>query len=234
MTVVRAFTYIFSDRRWRSKLAEMAVFVLLLPFPIIGLVSLCVLLGYLAKIIHNISAGFERPLPAWDHIGEIISKGIPVFLAIIIYHLPLLLAAALLGVFRDSLALGLVAGIDSIAPLALLLYSLLAWSLWMLGLVRYAETWESACFYQFDQESPTLQSNVSLALEWLVSALVANLLLLLLLPACLLGAFLYIPVHAYLAGAYARRLRAARLSERRERVSDAASLVRSRSAEAVA
>lgn len=233
MTVVRAFTYIFSDRHWRSKLTEMAVFVLLLPFPIIGLVSLCVLLGCLAKIIHNISAGRERPLPEWDHIGEDIRKGIPVLLALIVYHLPLLLAAALLTVVRDSLGLGLLAGIDAIAPFALLLYSLVAWSVWTLGLVRYAETWESERFYQFDQELRTLQGNGSLALGWLASALIANALLLALLPVFLLGAFLYVPVHAYVAGAYARRLRAARLAERREQAGDAASFVHSRSAEAV-
>ncbi len=233
MTVVRAFTYLFSDHRWLSKLSAMAVFVLLLPFPIIGLVSLCVLLGYLARIIHNISADSERPLPEWDHIGENISKGIPVLLAISVFHLPLLLAAALLAVFRDSIALGLVAGIDSIAPIVLLLYSLVAWSLWMLGLVRYAETWESECFYQFDQELRTLQHHVPLALGWLLSALIANVLLLALLPVFLIGAFLLIPVHGYLAGVYARRLRAARLAERRERAADPASFVHSRSAEVV-
>lgn len=233
MTVVRAFTYIFSDRHWRIKLTEMAVFVLLLPFPIIGLVSLCVLLGYLAEIIHNISADFKRPLPEWDHIGEDIRKGIPVLLALIVYHLPLLLAAALLTVVRESIGLGLIAGIDSIAPFALLLYSLAAWSLWTLGLVRYAETWESECFYRFDQELRTLQGHVPLALGWLGSALIANALLLALLPVFLLGAFLYVPVHGYVAGAYARRLRAARLAERREYSGDAANFVHSRSAEVV-
>ncbi|MCY4465865.1 MAG: DUF4013 domain-containing protein [Chloroflexi bacterium] len=233
MIVVRAFTYIFRDRHWRSKLTEMAVFVLLLPFPIIGLVSLCVLLGYLAKIIHNISADFERPLPEWDHIGEDIRKGIPVLLAIIVYHLPLLLAAALLAVVRDSAAPGLIAGIDSIAPVALLLYSLLAWSLWTLGLVRYAETWESERFYQFNQSLRRLQRNIPLVLGWLVSALIANVLLLTLLPVFLLGAILLMPVHGYVAGTYARRLRAARLAERHEQAGDSASFLHSRSAEAL-
>ena len=233
MTVVRAFTYLFSDQRWLNKLTAMAVFVLLLPFPIIGLVSLCVLLGYLARIIHNISAGSELPLPEWDHIGENISKGIPVLLAISVYHVPLLLAAALLAVFRGSIALGMAASLDSIAPIVLLLYSLVAGSLWMLGLVRYAETWESECFYQFEQALRTLQHNVSLALGWLVSALIANALLLALLPVFLLGAFLLIPVHGYLAGVYARQLRAVRQAERREQSADPAAFVHSRSAEVV-
>lgn len=234
MTVVRAFTYMFSDRRWRSKLTEMTVFVLLLPFPVIGLVSLCVLLGYLAEIIHNISADFERPLPEWDHIGEDIRKGIPVLLALVVYHLPLLLMAALLAVLRGTISPGLLSGIDAIAPLGLLLYSLAAWSLWTLGLVRYAETWESERFYQLDQALRTLQGNVSLALAWLASTLIANALLLALLPVFLLGWFLYVPVHAYVAGSYARRLRAVRLAERREQTNDAAGFVHSRSAEVVA
>ncbi|MCY4146856.1 MAG: DUF4013 domain-containing protein [Chloroflexi bacterium] len=233
MTVIRAFTYIFSDRRFRSKLTSLAVFVLLLPFPIIGLVSLCILLGYLANIVHNISADSPNPLPDWDHIGAIIGKGIPVLLALIVYHLPLLLAAALLAVFGDSLGLGLMTGLNTIAPVALLLYSLAAWCLWMLGLVGYAESWEADGFYQFDQALRMLQCNAPLAVEWLVSALLVNALLLLLMPVFLMGACLMMPSHGYVTGAYARRLRAARLAEGTEQTADPASFLRRPSAEAV-
>ena len=229
MTVVRAFTYLFNDRHWRGKLTETAVFVLLLPFPGIGLICLCVLLGYLAEIIHNISADFDRPLPEWDHIGEDIRKGIPILLAIVAYHLPLLVAAMLFSAARASMSPGLLAGIDASAPLLVGLYCLVAWSLFSLGLVRYAETWESDCFYQIDRELGMLQRDMPLALGWLVTALIANAILLALLPAFLLGAFLFVPVHGYLAGSYARRLRKARQADRRRRTAGYAA---SRSAEA--
>ncbi len=234
MTVVRAFTTIVSDRHWRSKLAEMAVFVLLLPLPVVGLVSLCVLLGYLAEMMHRLSADIEPSLPAWEHIGEHIRKGVPVLLALVVYHLPLLLAAALMVILRDTFALGLSASIDSVAPLALALYSLFAWMLWYLGLVRYVETWETDCFFQFDHALRTLQRNIPLALGWLGSALIANLLLLALLPVFLLGALLLVPVQGYVAGSYARRLRLARQAERREQADDAASFAHNRSAEVLA
>ena len=229
MTIVRAFAYMFNDRHWRGKLTETAVFVLLLPFPGIGLICLCVLLGYLAEIIHNISADHERPLPEWDHIGEDIRKGIPILLAMVVYHLPLLLAAMLFSAARASMSPSLLAGIDSAAPLMVGLYFLVAWSLFSLGLVRYAETWESERLYQIDRELGMLQRDLPLALGWLATVLVANAILLALLPAFLLGAFLFVPVHGYLAGSYARRLRRARQAHWRR---SAAGFAASRSAEA--
>ncbi len=228
MTVVQAFTYVFSDRNWRGKLLETAVFVLLLPFPVIGIVSLCVLLGYLAGIIRNVSSGFKTPLPEWDHIGEDISKGIPVLLAIIVYHLPLLLAAALLQVPRHSLSPGFLEGLSSAAPFLLFVYAAAAWSLLTLGLLRYAETWESDSFYQFDRNLRILQQNVPLALEWLLLSLIANVILLALLPLALLGAFLFVPVQGYLAGSYALRLREARHANPPSHAADPAGLAQNR------
>ena len=212
MTIVRAFTYIVSDRHWRAKLLETAVFVLLLPFPAIGIIALCVLLGYLAEIIHNVSGGYKTPLPEWDHIGEDISKGIPVLLAIIAYQFPLLLAAGFLHAARHSLSAGLVEGLSTAAPLLLLVYCVCAWSLLSLGLLRYAETWESDSFYQFGRNLRIMRRNLPLALEWLLLAAAANAILLALLPVALLGAILFVPVQGFLAGSYARRLREARLA----------------------
>ena len=229
MTVVRAFTYIFGDRHWRGKLLETAVFVLLLPFPVIGIVALCVLLGYLAEIIHNVSGGYKTPLPEWDHIGEDISKGIPVLLALIAYHLPLLLAAGLLQASRHSLSAGFGEGLTTAAPLLLLVYAAAAWLLLSLGLLRYAETWEADSFYQFGRNLRILQRNLPLALEWLLLSLLADVILLALLPFALLGAFLFVPVQGYLAGSYARRLRAARQVQRASLAADPASLSQRRS-----
>ena len=88
MEFLRAFTYMFRDQHWLIKLAETALLVVLCPLPVIGLLCLCALLGYLAEIIHNVSSDYPRPLPEWDHIGEDIGKGAHVFLAIAVYHLP--------------------------------------------------------------------------------------------------------------------------------------------------
>ena len=219
MSDIHAFTYLLRDRQSLIKLAELAVFALLVPVPVLGLICLCALLGYLAEIIHNVSNDYPRPLPEWDHIGEDISRGLPVMIALVVYHLPLLLALAFLYAFRGVIAVSLFGGITflgvvtSLTPL-FLLYSLLAWTLFAIALARYAETWESEYFYQFNRLLRTLQTNGALAIRWLIVSLAASIILLLLTPALLLGLFLFVPVQGYILGHFARRLRFARLSWR--------------------
>lgn len=220
MDFIRAFTYISEDKRWPVKLGETAVFALLCPAPVIGLISLCALLGYLAELIHNVGNDYPRPLPEWQHIGEKIGKGFPVLLAIIVYHLPLLIAVLSLYVFRHVIAVSLFGGItflgilSGLAPL-LILYFAFAWSLLALGLVRYAASWESDSFYQLNRLLRSLQNHSALALQWLVASLAASIILLALLPLALLGLALFVPVQGYLTGSYGRKLRAARLALRR-------------------
>ncbi|MCY3779575.1 MAG: DUF4013 domain-containing protein [Chloroflexi bacterium] len=205
----------FRDRHGIIKLGEAAVFALLVSVPVMGLICLCALLGYLAEIIHNVSNDYPRPLPEWDHIGEDISKGFPVLAALVVYHLPLLLALAFLYAFRGVIAVNLFGGITfagivtGLAPL-LLLYLAFAWSLFAIALARYAETWESEYFYQFNSMLRTLQTNSALAIQWLIASLAASIVLLLLLPVLLLGAFLFIPVQGFILGRYAFQLRRAR------------------------
>ena len=220
MKYLNAFTYIFNDRHLLRKLGETAVFVLLIPVPVIGLVCLCVLLGYLAEIIHNVQNDYPRPLPEWNHIGEDISKGFPVFVALIVYHLPLLLVVGFLYAFRSVIAVSVFGGITFVGILTallplILLYLAFAWSLFAIALARYAETWESGYFYQFNRLLRAMQANGALTLKWLISSLAASIALLALLPLLLLGLILFVPVQGYLAGIFARRLRAARLAQHR-------------------
>ena len=217
MDIIRAYTYITEDKRWLAKLGATAVVALLCPLPVIGLISLCALLGYLAELVHNVVNDYPRPLPEWNHIGEHISKGAPVLLAIVAYHLPLLLVLVFLYVFRHVIAVSLFGGITfvsilgGLAPL-LMLYFVFAWSLLALGLVRYADSWEGNSFYQLNRLLRSLQNHSALALQWLIASLAASILLLTLLP---LALALFVPVQGYLAGSYGRKLRAERMALRR-------------------
>ena len=197
-----------------------AVCALLCPLPVIGLISLCALLGYLAELIHNVGNDYPRPLPEWNHIGEKTSKGVPVLLAILVYHLPLLLVLLFLFVFRHVIAVSLFGGITflsilgGLAPL-LILYFSFAWSLLALGLVRYADRWEADSFFQLNRLLRSLQNHSALALQWLIASMAASIILLMLLPLALLGLALFVPVQGYLAGSYGRMLRAERMALRR-------------------
>ncbi len=216
MEFLRAFTYMFRDQHWLIKLAETALLVVLCPLPVIGLLCLCALLGYLAEIIHNVSSDYPRPLPEWDHIGEDIGKGAHALLAIALYHLPLVFVIALLYVARETLAVSLFGSLTFAGVLVaimpfLMIYFFFAWTLLAIGLVNYAESWDSGAFYQFNKLLRSVGNHRVLALQWLVYSLAASMILLLLLP---LAPFLFFPVQGYLTGNYGRRLRAARMARR--------------------
>ena len=216
MEFLRAFTYMFRDQHWLIKLAETALLVVLCPLPVIGLLCLCALLGYLAEIIHNVSSDYPRPLPEWDHIGEDIGKGAHVLLAIALYHLPLVFVIGLLYVARETLAVSLFGSLTFAGVLAsimpfLMIYFFFAWTLLAIGLVNYAESWDSGAFYQFNKLLRSMGNHSVLTLQWLVYSLAASMILFLLLP---LAPFLFVPVQGYLTGNYGRRLRAARIQMR--------------------
>ena len=216
MELLRAFTFIFKDRRWLIKLAETALFVALCPVPVIGLLCLCALLGYLAGIIHNVSRDYPRPLPEWDHIGEDIGKGAHVLRAMALFHLPLALVVGLLYVAREMLAVSLFGSLTFAGVLAtimplLLIYLSFAWTLLAVGLVNYAESWDAGAFYQFSKLLRGLGNHDVLTLQWLVYSSAASMILLLLLP---FAPFLFFPVQGYLTGEFGRRLQAARMQLR--------------------
>lgn len=216
MEFLRAFTYMFRDQHWLVKLAETALLVVLCPVPVIGLLCLCALLGYLAEISHNVSSDYPRPLPEWDHIGEDIGKGARVLMAIAIYHLPPMIVIALLYILRESLAVSLFGSITFTGVLAaimpfLMIYLIFAWALLAIGLAQYADSWDSGAFYQVNKLLRSLGNHSGLTLQWLVYSLAASMILLALLPIAL---FLFFPVQGYLAGNFGRRLRAARMALR--------------------
>lgn len=220
MDFIRAFTYISEDRRRLGKLGATAVVALLCAVPGIGLISFCALLGYLVELIHNVGNDYPRPLPEWGRIGEKISKGLPVLLAIIVYHSPLFFGLLFLFVFRHVIAVSLFGGITFLSILGGLaplmgLYLALVWSLLAVGLARYADAWEAASLYQLSRLLRSLHKHSTLALQWLIASLAANIILLALLPVALLGLLLFVPVQGYLAGSYGRRLRAERMALRR-------------------
>ncbi len=215
MELSRAFTYVFRDQHWISKLGEIGLLSVLCPTPVMGLVPLCALLGYFVEIVHNVAHDDAQPLPVWDHIGEDVKKGVHVLVALLIYHMPPILVLSAIYHFRPTLALGangdlpFIAFATAYAPL-LILYLLAAWPIFAIGLLQYAETWEPGEFYHWGRLCRTIQNNAVITAQWLISAMAANVILVLLTPALLLGVVLFLPVHGYLLGKFGRRLAAAK------------------------
>jgi hypothetical protein len=94
MDVAKAFTYVMEDERWINKLliAVIVTFFSFLFFPIFFLI------GYAVAITRNVRNGEEKPLPEWDDWGKLFMDGIYVFMAQIVYTLPLWLLMCIASV----------------------------------------------------------------------------------------------------------------------------------------
>jgi len=85
MDLGKALTFTFEDEQWPVKLLVGGVLLLI---PLFG--SL-VLMGYLIATVRNVLAGRPRPLPRWDDLGRLFVDGLLVWVALLIYALPLVL-----------------------------------------------------------------------------------------------------------------------------------------------
>ncbi len=87
----KAFLFVRDDEGWIAKLLVGAVMVMFLFL----IVPALWLLGYQIALIRNVMDGQEHPLPAWgDNPGEMIKDGLMVFLAGLVYALPIILMSA--------------------------------------------------------------------------------------------------------------------------------------------
>ncbi|MCA9896021.1 MAG: hypothetical protein KC615_23710, partial [Anaerolineae bacterium] len=59
-------SYVFEDQAWVSKLAMLVLFMLLSAIPLLGLLALAVVLGYMVELVSNVRSGLPNPLPTWD------------------------------------------------------------------------------------------------------------------------------------------------------------------------
>ena len=80
----RSFSFPFQDPDWLTKVLIGGVFSMLGIF----LVGNFFVLGYLAKLIRNVVAGVERPMPAWDDLGGYFVEGFKLAMVVLAFILP--------------------------------------------------------------------------------------------------------------------------------------------------
>lgn len=84
MNFSKAFTYIFDDKDWLTKLI-LPVLCSLIPF-----IGPFVLSGYITRLIHNVETGQALPLPQMD-FAEDLAKGFKWFVIGLVYVIPAIL-----------------------------------------------------------------------------------------------------------------------------------------------
>lgn len=100
MDISKAFTYMFDDKNWFTKMligGLISLFTLLIiPAFILG--------GYSVAIIRNVMKGVEEPLPEWEDWGGFLSDGFSVFIAQFVYTLPILILLCIALITTGSIA----------------------------------------------------------------------------------------------------------------------------------
>lgn len=175
MDIGKAFTYIFDDESWITKILIGGI------LGIIPLVNFAVL-GYMVETIRNVAQGLERPLPEWSEFGEKFVKGLVVLIIGFIYTIPLWL---LMGCFwAAALAVGgaegtqegirtlLYTGVGCIGSLYGLIIGVLSPAI----LVNYAVTGEFGSAFRFGEIFGLITGNlgnyiIALILAWVASVI---------------------------------------------------------------
>jgi hypothetical protein len=227
MELGRAFSYAFEDKDWITKLGIAVLMMMATLIPIVGLLAVCVLLGYMANIVHNVRNGHPRPLPKWGNYSHLAKHGAYVLLATILYNLPVLFIMAFLNSFGAAMGRSQFGGfayvtIIGCVLLILFVYTMIAWSMLAIGIIRYSEKGDTGVFYRFAKLFNILQNNISLTLKWVFYSIIANILFAFLFLIPIVGwavvLALSYPVQGYLMGQYGRMIGVSKTAKRDGRI----------------
>jgi len=85
MDMSAALKSVFEDEEW---IAKVAVGSLIFLIPIVGQI---IVLGYMIKLARNVAQGNPRPLPRWEDLGDLLTRGLHVFVITLAYVAPAIL-----------------------------------------------------------------------------------------------------------------------------------------------
>jgi MFS family permease len=178
MDIGKSFTFVFEDEEWVSKLLIAAVISLITPF-LLGIPYL-LLGGYTVQLVRNVRRGEARPLPTWDNLGDKFREGLLLFIAVLVYSLPILI------ILCPFIIIAVATGDSQQAQDTLgILWACFACLAFLWGIavalvtpalyVRLAETGELASLFRFGDIIGFTTRNIGSVIVAIVVAWVANL-----------------------------------------------------------
>ncbi len=173
MDIGKAFSYVFEDERWISKVL---IGGLILIVPILNFA----VFGYVLKVAQNVAQGNSRPLPEWGgELGDHFMRGLYWIVIQLVYLLPAMLlyglfACVLVGVGsatsdRSSDGAGALGALSAcLLPLVFLL-GLAGAVLAYAGIARYAATNSLSEAFKFAEVIALLRNNLG---DWVILLLI--------------------------------------------------------------
>lgn len=200
MDITRAFTFTFDDDEWVGKIVLIVLWSFIAAVPLVGLVGMAALAGYVIELLQNMRQGSSRPLPQWDNLGDKIGNGFNVLIASIVYNIPNFLLACGFAFLAPSFGVspdgnptasgGAALAITCCLSLIVLGYNLVIWPLLALGGIRYSQTGQITAFFQISDLWSILNRHMGRIGQWMIFSIFASI---------ILGLFNIIPCIGWLA-----------------------------------
>jgi hypothetical protein len=198
MDIGSAFTFVFDDEDWIKKLAIgggiTLVGAILTPI-LIGLALLLPIGGYVLETIKNVRDGQATPLPEWTDFGDLFSKGLMVFVIILVYNIPsLILSCASVGISfagpsLDSDVAEALGFVSICISCVQFIVSIVAYALIPAALIRYAQFDSLGSAFQFGEIFSFISANIGDYIIAVLLSWVASLVAIFGLILCVIGVF---------------------------------------------
>lgn len=178
---LKPLTFVFEDPQWIQKLLMGALFSL----ASVVLIGIFFVNGYLARLVRNVVDGLERPLPEWTDLGDMFAEGAMLFVAALLYMIPLFFLVFLMFPFSvltniDNPATEILGG-GALVILSIVLMPVgLAVAVWVpAALLHAAVRRDFRAAFEFRVIGSFLKNNalnyVLAYLDWLVARMAAPL-----------------------------------------------------------
>ncbi len=173
MEIGKAFTYVFDDESWITKILIGGI------LGIIPIVQFAVF-GYMVETLRNVTQGLERPLPEWSEFGGKFVKGLMVVIIGFIYTIPIWLIMGCFMGLTFALGGGNGKGEDLIALLLFPLYCILGLYGLVLAIlspaimIKYAVTGDLTSAFRLGEIFGLITGNLGNYIVALILAWVAN------------------------------------------------------------
>jgi hypothetical protein len=193
MDIGRAFTHLFEDERWVTKVLVGGILVLLSFLVIPGLL----VGGYMIEYVRRVALGEGDRLPEWSDWGEYFAKGVLSFFIELVYSLPLILVGICFSLFAaaagnqsdSNVAIRTFAAVCLGLPATV--YGLFIAFVLPAARLRYAVQGDLGAAFQFGEVfrliSTSLGNYVVFIVAAIAASLVAFLVSLVTLPLCGIG-----------------------------------------------
>lgn len=181
MDFTKALTFSFDDEDWITKYVIGSLMML------VGMIIFVIPAGYQVRVARNVIRQKPNPLPSGSELGEVVADGLMATIAILIYALPVIIMACMLGFMGGILGDSDLGGIlfscfACCLSVFMIIFGLAAAAFYWVGVIRYAETGNFSEFLKFGSLWEDIRGNMGTLLGLLLFTFIFGLIMAVIWP----------------------------------------------------